>query len=88
MNNSKDRLFQSIESAWESSSDQNMGDVRELIPEFYYLPEFLSNTNKFNFGINQKEEAVNHVKLPKWANNNPRHFIELNRKALESDYVR
>jgi len=25
-------------------------DVKELIPEFYYFPEFLKNRNKFDLG--------------------------------------
>lgn len=45
-----DRLFDSIGKAWQSASEKNMSDVRELIPEFFYLPEFLENTNNFNFG--------------------------------------
>jgi hypothetical protein len=28
----------------------NMQDVKELIPEFYCLPEFLDNINKFDLG--------------------------------------
>ena len=46
-----DRLFYSISKAWLSATRDNMSDVRELIPEFFYLPDFLENTNKFNFGL-------------------------------------
>ena len=45
-----DRLFHSIPAAWVSSSFSSHTDVRELIPEFFYLPEFLKNTNHFNLG--------------------------------------
>lgn len=38
-----DRLFSSIPKAWESASNTNRGDVRELIPEFFYSPTFLIN---------------------------------------------
>ncbi|CAI2171444.1 16368_t:CDS:10 [Funneliformis geosporum] len=48
-----DRLFHSIQKAWLSATRDNMSDVRELIPEFFYLPEFLENTNKFDFGVKQ-----------------------------------
>lgn len=41
-----DRMFHSIKEAWESASKNNMADLRELIPEFYYLPDFLVNTNR------------------------------------------
>ena len=27
-----------------------MTDVKELIPEFFYLPEFLKNSNHFDLG--------------------------------------
>ncbi|POI24050.1 hypothetical protein CIB84_012202, partial [Bambusicola thoracicus] len=42
-----DRMFHSVKSTWESASRDNMSDVRELIPEFFYLPEFLTNANHF-----------------------------------------
>lgn len=38
-----DRLFSSIPRAWVSASSENRGDVRELVPEFYYSPSFLIN---------------------------------------------
>ncbi|KAI8385019.1 uncharacterized protein BYT42DRAFT_493499 [Radiomyces spectabilis] len=83
-----DRLFDSIGKAWESASEKNMGDVRELIPEFFYLPEFLDNVNKFNFGVKQGTgEAIDSVVLPKWAHGDSKIFIEKHREALESEYV-
>lgn len=45
-----DRMFHSIKNAWESASRENMSDVRELTPEFFYLPEFLTNCNAVEFG--------------------------------------
>lgn len=45
-----DRLFHSIAEAWKSAAFFNMADVKELIPEFFYLPDFLINANKFDFG--------------------------------------
>lgn len=83
-----DRLFDSIEKAWKSASKENMSDVRELTPEFFYLPEFLSNINKYDFGTKQvTDELVNDVKLPKWAKGDPHIFIMKHREALESPYV-
>jgi beige protein homolog 1 len=82
-----DRLFHSIPTSWASASRLNTTDVRELIPEFFYLPDFLTNSNKFDFGRKQTGEAVDNVILPKWAKGNPRLFIQLHRAALESDYV-
>ncbi|KAI1299170.1 hypothetical protein EDD11_006490 [Mortierella claussenii] len=83
-----DRLFHSIGKSWISASQKTMSDVRELIPEFFYLPEFLMNTNGFNFGTLQTTgEQIDHVKLPPWAKDDPKIFIEKHREALECDYV-
>lgn len=82
-----DRLFHNIASSWKSASEENLQDVRELIPEFYYLPDFLTNTNGFDFGTTQKGKTVHNVTLPKWAKGDPNRFIRINRQALESDYV-
>lgn len=83
-----DRLFDSIERAWQSASRDTMSDVRELTPEFFYLPEFLTNINKYDFGKKQVSgEAVNDVYLPKWAKGDPHIFIAKHREALESQYV-
>jgi hypothetical protein len=45
-----DRMFHSVREAWYSASKHNMADVKELIPEFFYLPEFLFNSNNFDLG--------------------------------------
>ncbi|KAG0198496.1 hypothetical protein BGX28_008050 [Mortierella sp. GBA30] len=83
-----DRLFHSIGKSWVSASQKTMSDVRELIPEFFYLPEFLTNTNAFNFGTLQTTgEQIDHVTLPPWAKDDPKIFIEKHREALECDYV-
>lgn len=50
-----DRMFHSVREAWLSASKHNMADVKELIPEFFYLPEFLLNSNNFDLG--QYEET-------------------------------
>ena len=82
-----DRMFHSIKEAWESSSRNNMADVRELIPEFFYLPDFLTNRNKFDLGTKQSGEALDNIHLPAWAKGDPREFVRVHREALESDYV-
>ena len=82
-----DRLFSSIERAWLSAAVENTTDVRELIPEFYFLPEFLLNMNGYDFGIDQNGQRVNDVKLPPWAHGDPKVFVAKNREALESPYV-
>lgn len=83
-----DRLFYSIGKAWESASRGNMSDVRELTPEFFYLPEFLVNSNKYDFGLLQNmTTAIDSVELPPWAKGDPKIFIAKHREALESSYV-
>jgi hypothetical protein len=83
-----DRLFSSIPRAWDSASNTNRGDVRELIPEFFYSPMFLVNLNHHNFGKKQVTgETVDDVQLPPWALGDPMLFVHWNREALESDYV-
>ena len=39
-----DRQFYSMYNTWQGLLE-NPNDVKELIPEFYYLSEFLENTN-------------------------------------------
>ncbi|CAG8975353.1 hypothetical protein HYALB_00005683 [Hymenoscyphus albidus] len=83
-----DRMFYSIQKAWQSASKDNMTDVRELIPEFFYLPEFLSNQNEYNFGTRQSDGgSVDSVQLPPWAKGDPKIFIAKHREALESPHV-
>ncbi|KAF7559341.1 hypothetical protein G7046_g4812 [Stylonectria norvegica] len=83
-----DRLFQSIPDAWKSASSRNKADVRELIPEFFCLPEFLGNLNGYNFGNRESNGAkVDNVELPPWAKGDARIFIAKHREALESPYV-
>ncbi|KAK5112769.1 hypothetical protein LTR62_003867 [Meristemomyces frigidus] len=83
-----DRLFDSIGRAWMSASRDNMTDVRELTPEFYFLPEFLVNLNDYDFGAKQGSgEKVIDVELPPWAKGSPYLFIAKHREALESPYV-
>ncbi|XP_075866345.1 WD repeat- and FYVE domain-containing protein 4-like isoform X1 [Microcebus murinus] len=82
-----DRMFHSMKSTWESASRENMSDVRELTPEFFYLPEFLTNCNEVEFGCMQDGTALGDVQLPPWADGDPRKFISLHRQALESDFV-
>lgn len=56
-----DRMFHSIEEAWHSASELNYTDVKELIPEFFYMPEFLLNSNKFVYGNRQNGQVFSCV---------------------------
>lgn len=82
-----DRVFNSIERAWKSASTELTTDVRELIPEFFFLPDFLENVNHMDFGVSQNGTTVDNVNLPKWCYNKSAVFIQKNIEALESNYV-
>ncbi|XP_028982965.1 WD repeat- and FYVE domain-containing protein 4 isoform X2 [Betta splendens] len=82
-----ERMFYSVKKEWESASGDNMGDVRELIPEFFYLPDFLLNSNNIQLGCMENGTALGDVELPPWAKGDPQEFIRMHREALESDYV-
>ncbi|KAF8696543.1 Beach protein, partial [Rhizoctonia solani] len=82
-----DRLFHSIQRAWESASEDTRGDVRELIPEMFTCHEFLDNRANLDLGIQGNGERVDNVKLPPWCNDDPYLFIQLHRQALESELV-
>ncbi|XP_054259566.1 lysosomal-trafficking regulator isoform X2 [Macrosteles quadrilineatus] len=83
-----DRTFHSLHTTWRLTSSESSTDVKELIPEFFFLPEFLANHEGFNFGTRQNGLKVDEVDLPPWACGDPRRFILIHRQALESDYVR
>ena len=80
-----DRLFDSIAGTWNNVL-VNPSDVKELIPEFFYNPDFLVNSNGFDFGTKQNGIPLGDVTLPPWASS-PEEFVRINRIALESDYV-
>jgi len=82
-----DRLFHSIPHTWRGVLT-NQADVKELIPEFFFLSSLLRNTNRLDLGFRQQTEVrIDDVALPRWALGSPEHFIRINRQALESDYV-
>lgn len=82
-----DRQFHSFESSWINIMD-SPNDGKELIPEFFYLPEFLSNSNQFDLGkLQSTNQFLNDVQLPPWAHDSSEEFIRIHRLALESDYV-
>ncbi|XP_062983037.1 neurobeachin [Elgaria multicarinata webbii] len=80
-----DRTFSSVARSWRNSQ-RDTSDVKELIPEFYYLPEMFVNSNGYNLGVREDEVVVNDVELPPWAKK-PEDFVRINRMALESEFV-
>ncbi|KAL3923975.1 MAG: hypothetical protein SGPRY_004056, partial [Prymnesium sp.] len=80
-----DRLFHSIESTYYSCT-HSTSDVKELVPEFFYLPDMFLNRNQLPLGKRQNGQEVNDVLLPSWATD-ASDFIAKHRAALESEYV-
>jgi hypothetical protein len=82
------RLFNSLSNSFECAITQK-ADLRELIPEFFCLPEMFYNMNELNFGeiIDTKTKSsipVNNIEMPPWANKDGYIFIEKHRTFLES----
>ncbi|KAI1883660.1 hypothetical protein AGOR_G00233850 [Albula goreensis] len=80
-----DRTFSSVSRAWRNCQ-RDTSDVKELIPEFYYLPEMFVNSNNYNLGVMEDGTVVSDVELPPWAKT-PEEFVRINRLALESEFV-
>ncbi|PAV82534.1 hypothetical protein WR25_15898 isoform B [Diploscapter pachys] len=80
-----DRVFHSLADTWEHCQ-KDTHDVKELIPELFYLPEMFMNSNGFELGKRADGTKVSDVILPKWAKS-PEDFVILHRQALESDLV-
>nr|XP_015200115.1 PREDICTED: lipopolysaccharide-responsive and beige-like anchor protein isoform X9 [Lepisosteus oculatus] len=80
-----DRTFSSVSRAWRNCQ-RDTSDVKELIPEFYYLPEMFVNSNNYNLGVMDDGTVVSDVELPPWAKT-PEEFVRINRLALESEFV-
>lgn len=80
------RMFMSLRDTWNNCMT-NPSDVKELIPELFYNPEILMNSNEFIFGYSPLDEPIrSDVELPPWAKDSF-DFIAKHSAALESDYV-
>eukprot|EP00039_Didymoeca_costata_P015921 m.276762 g.276762 ORF g.276762 m.276762 type:complete len:2614 (-) comp16305_c0_seq6:634-8475(-) len=80
-----DRQFVSIRETWAGIA-AGSSDVKELIPEMFFLPELFENNSKYDLGCLQNGHRVNDVILPQWAKN-ANEFVRKHMEALESDYV-
>ena len=86
-----DRMFTSMEKTFLSTCSLK-DDVRELIPEFYFLPELFLNKNNINLSQNRTDSnnnliVINDVNLPLWSKNNASNFVVKLRRYLESNYI-
>ncbi|EAY00823.1 Beige/BEACH domain containing protein [Trichomonas vaginalis G3] len=78
------RMFLNILDAYNSASQNNQSDLKELIPEVFTIPEIYKNTAKLPFqGL-----VCDNVLLPEWANNDPQLFTsEMMKKLLENENI-
>ncbi|PRD36671.1 UNVERIFIED_CONTAM: rg [Trichonephila clavipes] len=79
------RMFSSVAQAWKNCQ-RDTSDVKELIPEFFYLAEMFMNKNGYQLGCQEEGTPVADVILPPWAST-PEEFVRINRMALESEFV-
>ena len=78
------RLFHSIKNTFTTCTSLKT-DVRELIPEFFYLPEMLLNINNLELGFKDDGSEVNNVLSP--CNNDPYKFIGTMKMILENNKI-
>ncbi|GMJ01400.1 Beach-Domain Homolog C2 [Hibiscus trionum] len=83
--NQADRVFSDVAATWNGVL-KDVNDLKELVPELFYLPEMLTNENPIDFGTTQVGGKLDSVKLPPWAQS-PVDFIHKHRMALESEHV-
>ncbi len=55
-------------------------NVKELIPEFFYLPEMFENTNGYDLGTLEDGTRLGDVVLPPWASS-PEEFVRIHRQV-------
>ena len=82
------RLFNSLSNSFECAITQK-SDLRELIPEFFCLPEMFYNSNDLNLGqiVDEKTKCpklVNDIQMPPWAKGDAYIFVGKHRELLES----
>lgn len=60
-----DRLFNDLGKCWAGCIDENnMSDVKELTPEFFYCPEIFLNSNKLPLGEMQVRDIWGNGRFP------------------------
>lgn len=82
-----DRLFFSFKKFFEGVTI-NSQDNKELLPEYFFFPEFLRNHNILDLGVKQDFTTVHDVLLPPPYERNPHFFLQIHRMILESKSIR
>ena len=58
-----DRLFYDVAATFDMCTT-SISEVKELIPEFYYLPDMFRNTSGYKFGRTQDGDVVVSARCP------------------------
>ena len=75
-----DRMFHSIKTSWYLASKGSSTDVKELIPELFYLPELFLNEEGLKLGQRQNGDSIDNVQLPIYTGNDKaRSFVKVHR---------
>ena len=83
INKNNNIIFTSIQKAFLNAIESE-NDLREMIPEFFYMPEILMNINNLSLNNNI---LLENVVLPDWCENNAYKFIYNMRKYLEFNEI-
>ena len=67
------RMFWSLENSWKTAAYESTSDVKEVIPQFFCVPELFENVSHIPISINLDGESVTSVRMPAWCKN-PRDF--------------
>ena len=78
------RLFLSVMKSFNNSISLK-DDVRELIPEFFYLPELFLNINDINLGKQEDNSIVYNVITP--CEDNSYSFVEISKRIFENSRI-
>ena len=78
-----DRMVSSYQDTWNKVVNIPQCNL-ELIPEWFYWPKMLVNSNMWYFGEQWDGQIVGDIVLPRWAEGNPYKFMILQRKFIET----
>ena len=88
---SPNRIFYSTQRTFENTLAQK-SDLRESIPEMYYLPEMFENKNQLNLGTINEDEEIDNISFNDNENDNKEYskyeFLEKFRNYLESNEIK
>lgn len=85
------RQLRSVAGAFQGATT-NDSDVKELPPEWFYAPQFMSMSPGLHMGVftstsTGEAGSMGDVELPPWAEGSPSKFVTIMRAALESNHV-